>query len=179
MVDCMKVNRSDDARGSRLLESIVEELERGRELLFRIDDETYVASKNGTGSVGGHFRHNLNFVDAVLLGVETSVIDYNKRIRDPLIEANRLYAASKSEDAAEKVRHVAEAKMSLDVTIVSEFDSSLTHRSTISREFEFVHSHTVHHHALIAEKLAGMGIKVSDNFGVAPATLEYWKQKAA
>ena len=38
---------------------------------------------------------------------------------------------------------------------ISEIESGNWLPSSIAREVEFVHSHTVHHHALIAEKLSG------------------------
>jgi hypothetical protein len=63
--------------------------------------------------------------------------------------------------------------------IASEVDVVIMHRSSISREIEFVHSHTVHHHALIAEKLSSQGIETGRYFGVAPSTLEYWQAGAA
>ena len=55
----------------------------------------------------------------------------------------------------------------------SEIDTGLWIESSAMRELEFLHSHTVHHHALVAEKLNSFGIKVATDFGVAPATLKF------
>lgn len=162
-----------------LLKALIDELGKGKSLLFRLDDDAYSTVRNSTGSVGGHFRHNLNFVNAVLNGIETGLIDYANRERDPLVEANRLYAASKIDDALTRLAGVSAGTLSKEVSVRSEIDERSWHRSTVSRELEFVQSHTVHHHALIAEKLARFGIEAGENFGVALSTLEYWKQKAA
>ena len=44
-----------------------------------------------------------------------------------------------------------------------------------TRELEFAISHTIHHHALIKERLRHLGIEFDEKFGVAPSTLEYRK----
>lgn len=162
-----------------IIEALIGELERGRELLFQIDDAVYRSKKNGGGSIGEHFRHNLNFVEAVLNGLETGSIDYKRRVRDPRVETNRLFAAARSEAAIAKLEITSRGKLMSEVLVSSEVDALVRHRSMLSREMEFVHSHTVHHHALIAERLAELAIEVKKGFGVAPSTLEYWKQKAA
>jgi hypothetical protein len=62
-----------------------------------------------------------------------------------------------------------------EVLVRSEIDPDVWHSSSVGRELEYVLSHTVHHHALIAEKLAAIGVYIERHFGVAPSTLEYWK----
>jgi hypothetical protein len=66
--------------------------------------------------------------------------------------------------------------LSRPVSVRSEIDDEVWHSSSVMREFEFVHSHTVHHHALVAEKLKAFGLEVSDGFGVAPSTLKFWAE---
>ncbi len=162
-----------------MLNALIEELDRGSMLLLELSDHIYSAEKNGTGSVGGHFRHNLDFVNGFLNGIETGRIDYNKRERDTRVETDRLYAVSRFADAIGRLRCMSPDSMSSVVEVASELNSSIRHGSSVSRELEFIHSHTVHHHALIAEKLAGFGIRIGSDFGVAPSTLEYWQRKAA
>ena len=62
----------------------------------------------------------------------------------------------------------------MTLRVRSEIEPELVMNSTLARETEFVHSHTVHHYALIAAKLKSVGIEVPDEFGVAPSTLRYW-----
>ncbi|MDH3494762.1 MAG: hypothetical protein OEM82_14505, partial [Acidobacteriota bacterium] len=59
----------------------------------------------------------------------------------------------------------------------SEIDDNLWLPTSLARELEFLHSHTVHHYALIAAKLGSMNIEVPFEFGVAPSTLKYWESR--
>lgn len=161
------------------LQALIGELEKGRQLILNLDDNSYIQESDTSGSVGGHFRHDLNFVDAVLAGVASGVIDYNKRVRDRLIETDRVYASEKFTEAIDKLMNLDTYVLNNEVFVASETDTAMMHRSSISREIEFVHSHTVHHHALIAEKLSSQGIETGRYFGVAPSTLEYWQAGAA
>ena len=176
----MEIDFAENEKRLKPVQALIGELRKGKELLFGLDDAAYVETSKATGSVGGHIRHNLNFVDSVLAGIETGIINYTKRVRDPLVETNRLYAAAKFDEAIAKLEKLTSHALTVEVLIASEIDAGLLHRSTISREIEFVHSHTVHHHALIAEKLDGVGIETRNKYlGVAPSTLEYWKSIAA
>lgn len=161
-----------------VLQMLRREFERAHDLILRLDDATYTESRNGTGSVGGHFRHDLDFADSLLKGIGTGLIDYNKRTRDTRIESDRTYAAGRCRESIEKFRDLPVSITERPIHVVSEIDDTRSFLSSVGRELEFVHSHTVHHHALIKEKLAAFGIPLDANFGVAPSTLEYWKTKA-
>ena len=161
------------------LNKLVEELVRGMSLIAATDDITYCRTANGTGSVGGQFRHNLDFVACLLKAVENGQIDYNDRERDTRVETDREYAGKGFGRVVRRLRGLDPKNMGKSLLVRSEVNHSTWLASSFAREVEFVHSHTVHHHALIAEKLAGFGVTVSDNFGVAPSTLEYWENRAA
>ena len=165
--------------GSSLRESVIFEFGRGRELIASLDDLAYTRSTNGTGSVGGHFRHNLDFVNNFLNGVAVRQIDYNGRERDMRIETDRGYATRKLDLAMMRIRSLDDEILQGKIYVRSEVDPTGWLPSSGARELEFIHSHTVHHHALIAEKLAVFGIAVTKTFGVAPSTLQYWKTKTA
>jgi hypothetical protein len=155
--------------------ALAEELKRAVDLLTRIGDAEYTAKSRTSGSVGGHFRHNLNFVEAVLSGARLGRIDYAKRLRDVRLEADREYAAERFNEAIARLMRLTVGEAAKEVSVVSEVDGSVAHRSSVGRELEFAHSHTVHHHALIAEKLWVMGVEVDVLFGVAPSTKRYWE----
>jgi hypothetical protein len=169
-----------DSGGSRigmggLVSSLIGELETAKLLILSLDDETYSIPEDDAGSVGAHVRHDLNFVECVLNGLESGIVDYTQRVRDRRLERDRKFAA-------ERIEEVIDTLKSLNVDprtvlfVVSEIDASLLHRSTVSRELEFVLSHTVHHHAIIKQKLKDAAPNVDQAFGVAPSTLEYWRQ---
>lgn len=162
-----------------LMPAIVEEFARGARLIERIEDDIYRRKANGTGSIGGHFRHNLDFASSFLNGIERGKIDYNHRERDVRTEAERLYAIERIIQTNDRFRALPPDFSKRKVLIRSEIHPEVWHESSAARELEFLHSHTVHHHALIAEKLALFGLTVTANFGVAPSTLKFWEQQNA
>ena len=159
---------------ARLRQALIDQLELAIDLIGRLDDELYSASKDGCGTVGAHLRHNINFVEAILDGAMSGVIDYATRTRDRRIETERSFASWKLRSMIEALEKVP-MDLAEPMTVISEIDPKLRHRSTLGRELEFVVSHTVHHFALIKERLEGDGIEFDKRLGVAPSTLEYWK----
>jgi hypothetical protein len=51
--------------------------------------------------------------------------------------------------------------------------------TSVTRELQFLASHTVHHYAVIAAMLRPQGVEPGNDFGVAPSTLEYERGHAA
>jgi hypothetical protein len=162
-----------------LTKALIDELKRGARLIERIDDSVYCRKANGTGSIGGHFRHNLDFADSFLNGIRSGEIDYNRRERDVRTEEDRFYAIERFALTVERLSGLEPDFLQRKVWVRSEIAAQIRHESSAARELEFLHSHTVHHHALIAEKLAFFGVKAADNFGVAPSTLKFWEQQNA
>lgn len=172
----MALDSGGSGNGMRgLTAALIRELVSAKGLILSLDGVTYLASEPGGGSIGAHIRHDLNFVEGVLNGAATGIVDHTKRERDPRIETDARYAAARIDAVIDRLE-----RFDLDpraaLFVVSEIDSTLLHRSTVSRELEFVLSHTIHHHAIIKQKLDDA--VVDPAFGVAPSTLEYWRQTA-
>jgi hypothetical protein len=146
------------------------EFARAARLIATLNDRIYA-------KVGGHFRHNLDFANSFLNGLAGGMIDYHRRERDPRVESDRRYAIERVLLLTRRLRNLSVTETELFVS--SEIEPGVRHRSSVARELEFLHSHTVHHHALIAEKLRSAGVKLSADFGVAPSTLEFWKSRNA
>lgn len=159
---------------NNLTKGLVAVLRQGAALIARLDDALYTA--DGRGSVGGHFRHCLDFVNSFLAGAKTGEIDYHTRRRDGRIEQNRQYAIEQIESAVAKLRAVPVLEMEKTVEVKLETSETWC-QSSLLRELEYVQSHTTHHYALIAFKLAQKGLQVEAEFGVAPSTLEFWKKE--
>ncbi len=159
--------------------SLISELDRAADMIALVDDVNYRRQANGSGSVGAQFRHNLDFISAFLKGVEIGRVDYGKRERDVRIENDRGVAIAQVQVLKAKIEKLETRSTLNSISVRSEIESSLWFPSSVLREIEFVLSHTVHHHALIREKLIGYGFLVEKNFGVAPSTLLYWKKQAA
>lgn len=174
-----------------LAESVAEVLRQGVALLADVDDAVYNGEtaaflphlKIG-GTVGGHFRHCLEFVNCFLAGLETGEIDYNRRARDLLIEINRRHAIEqfwRAIGALESLPRTAPGEVLLvkPEDLTESEGEDFWCRSSIERELEFMQSHTIHHYALIAFKLRAINFKVPADFGVAPSTLRFWKTRSA
>ena len=106
-------------------------------------------------------------------------IDYGQRERDPRVSTSRSYAVERFESESQRLKALSRSTMSQMVSVRSEVISSSWLPSSVVREMEFVLSHTIHHHALIAEKLAGQGMSTFHGLGVAPSTRNYWNRLAA
>jgi hypothetical protein len=148
-------------------------------MIAAIDNVTMRRTANGTGSIGGQFRHNLDFVGSLLKGVDQGRIDCIDRERDARVETDRRYASERFATVVGLFGELSPRVMGMNLLVRSEIDKDSWLPTSFAREVEFVYSHTVHHHALIAEKLASYGITIIENFGVAPSTLEYWKRREA
>ncbi len=159
----------------RLRDRTSTEFTRAAELIEQIDDETFTDAVNSAGSIGTHFRHNFDFALAFLKGLQTGVINYAARERDERFEKDRRYAVERIEFLTGQLTGLSAEILETFVAVRSELDEKYCHLSNASREFEFLLSHTIHHHALIAERLRMLGIETSAEFGVAPSTLEFWK----
>ncbi|MEP7343445.1 MAG: DinB family protein [Acidobacteriota bacterium] len=159
-------------------------LEQGLNLLGQIDDRLYrcVPAGLAKAGVGGHLRHCLDFYGSFLRGVGAGKIDYDHRERNELVEKDRATAIEKIETTIAQLRRLALAEGGQVVLVKLEGeqaqDSSAWARSSVSRELQFLLSHTVHHYALIAMLLRWQGFEPALDFGVAPSTLKYWQAKA-
>jgi hypothetical protein len=161
-----------------MLSALINELRRACEMIERLDDVTYCRAMNGS-SVGAQFRHNFDFAANLLKGIETGRLDHGARERDADVETHRLYAIGRFHKLIAKLASLEGRVLGNNIVVRSEIDPSLWLPSSVGREVEFTYSHTVHHHALIAEKLAALGIDAPEHFGVAPSTVRYWAANAA
>lgn len=173
-------NRSKDRdERQKPLASLISELDRAAEIIAIVDDVNYRRGAPCSGSVGAQFRHNMDFVSAFLRGVGIGRIDYGARERDIRVENDRGAAITQIQLLKAKLAQLETRSMLNTISVRSEIDSGLWFPSSPLRELDFVLSHTIHHHALIAEKLQGLRIHVEKDFGVALSTLQYWEKQAA
>ena len=160
-----------------MIKEIVKEFNRGIELIETLDDTGYSKGIDGAASIGAHFRHNIDFAGNFLGGLESGKINYNERDRDLRIETSREYAKDRMRFLIKSLRDLSGEKIAEAVLVSSEVEENVWHESSVSRELEFLHSHTVHHYALIVEKLKSQGREIDSDFGVAPSTLKFWAKK--
>lgn len=161
-------------------------LRQGADLLRLLDDKTYTdpgSDRPRAAGVGSHLRHCLDFYHCFLRDLESGRIDYDRRDRSGALESEIDVALKAVEDVMVQLSRIPEEQADRSVEVRHDLapdDSSSTawQRSTVGRELRFLASHTVHHYALIAQLVRAQGIEPGEEFGVAPATLEYWHGRA-
>jgi hypothetical protein len=153
------------------LRSLIAELERGVAIIRGLDVERFRATQDGNGSIGAHLRHNLDFVNSFLNGIAERRIDYNDRTRDISVETRPAYAVEQTKIAMRRLDSLEPEVFDRVVMVRSEINDDHWHVSSVAREIEFLHSHTVHHYAVIARSMPG-SVNVN-TFGVAPSTLRF------
>lgn len=168
---------------ARLSRVCAELLEQARDLVLKLDEESFAAALPGiAASAGSHLRHCLDAFDRLLEGVGTGAVDYDRRARDPRTEADPLRALERIE--ALRAELLARMAREPDHPLLVRADEPdlAAHEgfvaSTLSRELRALASHTVHHYALVALVLRLRGVAVPATFGVAPSTLAHRRSGA-
>ncbi|MFK8028637.1 MAG: DinB family protein [Gammaproteobacteria bacterium] len=152
-------------------------LEQGLTLLRQINDEQYGTKlppvfSNG---VGAHMRHILDHYECLLAGFESGRVDYDCRKRSELVEQDRSVAIEAINDIMSRLSSMSDhsGDTPLLVNMDSNDDSGEWSESSLSREFQFLSSHTIHHYAIIAAILNQAGCTLSPGFGISPSTLRH------
>lgn len=125
------------------------------------------------GTVGQHIRHIIELYDCLLKGYDQQNINYDNRKRELIIETTPSVAL-------EKIKFIIDhlEKPDKPVKVHSTINNhSVFIQSSYYRELLYNLEHCIHHQALIRAALISLEQEiVSENFGVAPSTLQYRKQ---
>ena len=172
----------------RKIEDLIEEncqcLQQAINMMDSITDDIYATNDGACfkSGIGMHIRHIIDFYENFLTGYEDR-IDYDARNRDPKMEVDRHYGVGKIRgvmNALEKLTTVTDGcddqvQVKNDATDprVDPFSAS-----SVGRELQFLKFHAVHHYAMIAMILRLQQVDVPADFGYAPSTLLYLKQKS-
>ena len=154
-------------------------LQDGAKLIRRLDRQQFNGASEFLpgGTVGGHFRHCLDFYVSFLRGREVGEVDYDRRDRTAEWEA----IPERILEALARVIHDLEALTQEDPNRPLqvrgdgpvEGDQAWA-RSTVGRELQYLLSHTIHHYAIIGSILRSLDFEPGVDFGVAPSTLRHW-----
>ena len=155
-------------------------LEQAVESLDAISNSTYnrIADNFFHSSIGAHFRHVIEHYTEFFSGLTSARINYDARKRLVEIEKDKNCAFQQVQSIIEKLYQL-EGNYGFDHP-VSVYNCSSVERenicyipSTISRELLFLHSHLVHHFALIDIMLKFFKINYQSKLGIAPSTQKY------
>ncbi len=167
-----------------LIESVIETLQQGENLLAEISDEVYTqrVPLAFNASVGGHFRHCLDHFRSLLDAAMGGDLNYDHRERDTLIEKDRFAALNATRELRESYERLDPAFLTrpLAVTCKTSYatNGSQVSPSTVGREIMYSVAHAVHHYALIGVMGGIMGLQMPLGFGVAPSTLKHQAEAA-
>ena len=150
-------------------------LQQMRSTIEQMDDETYSMPAPGrsSGGVGGHVRHCLDHVAALVTATRTGVVEYDRRRRGTDVEHCRMAAIHQIDELAELLAALDSSVLDEPLLVETQIDPSgamILTRSSVCREVAFVISHTIHHNAIVAQLLAGRELELDARFGMAPAT---------
>ena len=169
----------------RLIDTLIKinvvALKDGLALLSTIKGEQYNRSFKPAfkSTLGAHFRHMIEHYQCFLLQINSPIstknelhITYDSRKRNQLVEINIEHAIDAIKSAIEELETINKLGDDVHYKLV-DIQLNRMVETNIERELLFLHSHTVHHYAIIAAMARGFGIKVEDGFGVAIATQSY------
>lgn len=154
---------------------LVDLLHQMRTMVAGLDDIDYAMPAPGrtTGGVGGHVRHCLDHVSALLAGARTGLCAYDRRQRGTDVETSRTAAIDATTEAMIRLLQLDAAALESEVFVETQLESEgpmVVTRSSVSREVAFLVSHTIHHNAIVAQMLHARGLEMTPRFGLAPAT---------
>ena len=152
------------------------------DLVETLTDEEYIRKPVGVveSSIGGHVRHDLDHIEALLRGLPTGEVCYDHRDRGTDVERDRAAAM--------------DAMLRLERALISFPWSDVPHLLRLSaliapdlppvvtvtspdRELAFVVSHTVHHNAIIGIMAKLLGTGRPAEFGYAPAPIAHQRRR--
>ena len=153
------------------------------DLVKSLSDEEYTQKPVGViqSSVGGHVRHNLDHVAALLRGLRSGGVNYDHRDRGTDVERDRLAALAEILRLEEELTtfpwHAVPHLLKLTALVAPDRPPVMTVTSA-ERELAFVASHTVHHNAIIGIMAKLLGADLPADFGHAPSTIAHQRSRA-
>jgi len=146
-----------------------------RSMIEQMDDDAYTMPPPGrsAGGVGGHVRHCLDHVGALLHATRTGIVEYDRRRRGTDVETCRAAAIQEIGELTGRLAALNTSVLDEPLLVETQIDPAgamILTRSSVCREVAFVISHTIHHNAIVAQLLAGRNLALDARFGVAPST---------
>lgn len=124
-----------------------------------------------SGSIGAHVRHIIEHYLSVLNG--TTFIDYDKRNRDKRVETCAKAASDGLALVVAKLDALDSDQACQVASSSNIYAPATATESSLARELSFLHSHTIHHMAIIRLLALSQEIDVGCDFGKAVSTLKF------
>jgi uncharacterized damage-inducible protein DinB len=148
------------------------------EFLEKLSQALYVKQPKGPfgSSIGAHMRHILDHYQALMLGTQAGYVDYTQRARDSFVEKDVMLSRKSWQQVQQWLSDLPLCELQTTFEVMTEHGRVV---STLGRELSFVSSHAVHHFAFMKQLAHSFGVHLSDDVGVAPATLKNLREQAA
>lgn len=160
---------------STLVTNNITALERAQAVIKHLPEAVFTDKSEAafSASVGEHFRHIIEHYQQFLDGWRAGLVDYDRRARNAQLETNMASARAAISDLCLRFRALPDDLDLSQPVAVCNSDNSQMLPSSLSRELLFLHSHSVHHFAIIVLILKQRGISIDENLGFAPSTLTH------
>ena len=152
---------------------LAEILEEQQNLLRAISAKKYttsIISLEG-GTIGGHTRHIIEFLEILLASLDKNNLNYDDRKRNLELEQNPISALEAISTIVSKI-NLPNKNLILQ-QMVGEIQIEIP--TNFYREMVYNIEHCIHHQALIKVALNEMEANhlINKNFGIAPSTIQY------
>ena len=158
----------------------------GCDWIASLPDGTYAATVGSPGAtLGAHFRHHLDYLEALARGLPAGTIDYDDRARDARCETDRDYAIARSRRLEGLLAALAESSdaygsRTVQVRECCDPESSPEWlASSVAREVQAVLSHSVHHFAILVALGRAAGLTADAAPSLAPSTRRHRDKASA
>lgn len=160
-------------------QAVIESLNQGIELLTNLSQDEYTKTFSAVynGSIGGHYRHQLEHFSMLLDYHTSGNVNYDHRGRDEGVETDRNKAIQFTKEVMRRVDELDDAildsKLSIKGAICLSSDECINAQSSFRREAAFAISHANHHYAIIGIMCNLLELPTQEHFGVAPSTVKH------
>ncbi len=144
-----------------------------------LDDHQYTAKLSVLhgATIGQHLRHMLEFFDCLINATKSNgVVNYDARLRDLLLENNRVFAIEKINLLCDELNgYHADQELILHMTYELDQEVATEVKTNLNRELAYNIEHSIHHMALIKVGLTASipDIVLPHDFGIAYSTIKY------
>ena len=167
--------------GSSIHTASKEILQQGIELLQTITQADYTQKHACAqdASIGAHYRHCLEHFEP-LLNMDTEIINYDARKRDPILETHLPSALDRTKAFLETCDYCTLFPLNKPVKVITQISYSGQKQtqaiSTLEREWMYGISHAIHHYAIIRMICRLQNIVLPKDFGIAPSTQKHYQE---
>lgn len=150
-------------------------LEELKDLLDQLSNEDFTLPilYLGNSSIGQHSRHIIEMFQCLLNSYESGLLNYDDRLRNNLIQTDTDFAVKSIQDIIKSIE-----RENKNIVLNQIFyENYVSIETNYFRELLYNLEHCIHHQALIKVAIFQFeNIQVTENFGIAPSTIEYKKQ---